>query len=282
MSRAFSRILVTVAIGAILSAGIAHAQSVPSSCPSAAAQDSLNSSLQQLAEVADGISLQNLPQDVLSADENLVSAISQVILQVQEACLPVGEPSSAETSPVSVQSSALSAATPTTVVVTTSALNVRSSPSAAAPIAAHALTSGDTFTAVNEVTGESVDGNDLWYVSSSGDYLWSGGAQPEALLSGAAPASGSGSAAPVITGIQGYNAANGAYTNGVVTSNQYLILYGTFTSSGNSVSINGQAVSASSITAQTDNQINVLLGDLTTGPASLSVTVTDANGTSQT
>ena len=63
-----------------------------------------------------------------------------------------------------------------TVSVTVPSLNVRSAPSTTAPLAgSQTLSTGDQFTATSEVTGESVSGNDQWWVSSAGNYVWSGG-----------------------------------------------------------------------------------------------------------
>jgi hypothetical protein len=67
---------------------------------------------------------------------------------------------------------------PATISVTASSLNVRSQPDTAAPLSgSQTLSSGDTFTATSQVTGESIDGNDIWYVSSLGNYVWSGGTE---------------------------------------------------------------------------------------------------------
>lgn len=65
---------------------------------------------------------------------------------------------------------------PATILVTATSLNVRSAPNTAASLAgSQTLSAGDTFTAVGEVVGESVNGNDIWYISSLGNYVWSGG-----------------------------------------------------------------------------------------------------------
>ncbi len=86
-------------------------------------------------------------------------------------------------------------------------------------------------------------------------------------------------AAPTITGAQGYDPSTGSYTNSIVTAGKYLILYGNFTASGNTVSINGQNVSPD---AQTTNQINVPLSSVNlAGLSSINVTVSNSGGTSQ-
>ena len=172
---------------------------------------------------------------------------------------------------------------PATVLVTAWALNVRSGPSTANAITgSQTLYAGDTFTAVNEVVGQDVDGNDLWWVSSFGNYVWSGGTTSEGIPTGSSPSQprSSSPTAPVITAIQGFNAATGVYSAGVVASNQYMVIYGTFAASGDTVFLNGQAVAASAIAYESANQINVALGDLTAGPATLTVTVGDSAGTS--
>ncbi len=86
--------------------------------------------------------------------------------------------------------------------------------------------------------------------------------------------------APVLNSAQGYNPISNSYTNGTVTSNQYLILYGNFSASGNTVIINGQAVVTGNISYQSVSQINILLGNLT-GLTSLNVSVSNSGGTSQ-
>lgn len=87
---------------------------------------------------------------------------------------------------------------------------------------------------------------------------------------------------PVLTTVQGYNPTTNTYEKSasiVNAGDTYVILYGTFASSGNTVSINGKALPASDITAQNANQINVLIGASYAG-VPFTVSVTDANGTS--
>lgn len=71
---------------------------------------------------------------------------------------------------------------PVTVLLTDSSLNVRSAPSIFASLAAPTLSVGDTFIATNEVAGGAVHGNNLWWVTSAGGYVWSGGTQIETAL----------------------------------------------------------------------------------------------------
>jgi hypothetical protein len=75
---------------------------------------------------------------------------------------------------------------------------------------------------------------------------------------------------PVITGIQGYP----GYTTGTAVAGQYVVLYGTFTATGNTVTIGSQIYTP---TYQGTTQINVNIGSAL-GP--LSVSVTNPNGTS--
>jgi hypothetical protein len=75
---------------------------------------------------------------------------------------------------------------------------------------------------------------------------------------------------PVVTGIQGYP----GYTTGTAVAGQYVVLYGTFTTTGNTVTIGNQAYTP---TYQGTTQINVNIGSAL-GP--LSVSVTNPNGTS--
>ncbi len=65
---------------------------------------------------------------------------------------------------------------PAQVTVNTAVLNVRSGPSTSYPQAGSmTLNYGDQFTAMGYVHGQSVSGNDIWFVSSLGHYVWSGG-----------------------------------------------------------------------------------------------------------
>jgi LysM repeat protein len=80
--------------------------------------------------------------------------------------------------------------------------------------------------------------------------------------------------APVISGLQGFDPATGKYTD-TITSNKYVVLYGSFAASGNTVKINGQTVTPD---YQSATQLNVPLGTLT--GSSITITVTNANGTS--
>jgi hypothetical protein len=53
---------------------------------------------------------------------------------------------------------------------------VRVSPTSASALAGSKyLYKGNTFQAVGTVRGESVNGNNVWYVSAMGHYVWSGG-----------------------------------------------------------------------------------------------------------
>ena len=67
---------------------------------------------------------------------------------------------------------------PRTIHVTASTLFVRSAPSSTAPLSgSQQLHAGDTFSAVAVVTGESVSGENRWWQSSFGNYVWVGGTQ---------------------------------------------------------------------------------------------------------
>jgi hypothetical protein len=100
-----------------------------------------------------------------------------------------------------------------------------------------------------------------------------------------------------ITGVQGYDPATGAYTDGTVSVGDYMILYGNFGALGNTVSVNGNALPASDITYQglsgnadssAPNQINITLSASSPNPnpilswlnsgAGNSVTVTTSGG----
>ncbi len=66
-----------------------------------------------------------------------------------------------------------------TVRVDKAEANVRAQPNSQSAIipqpGASCLKKGDTFKAVGTVTGESVNGNNIWYKSAKGNYVWSGG-----------------------------------------------------------------------------------------------------------
>ncbi|MGC9968620.1 MAG: hypothetical protein ABSC29_02730 [Minisyncoccia bacterium] len=79
---------------------------------------------------------------------------------------------------------------------------------------------------------------------------------------------------PVLNGVQGYNPTTGAYTNNTALASTYLVLYGTFGSSGNGVLIDGSAVSASAVTYQSATQINVSLAGIATGSHTVAVLTT--------
>ena len=77
-----------------------------------------------------------------------------------------------------------------------------------------------------------------------------------------------------LTAAQGFDPSTKVYTSGNVASNKYLILYGNFAASDNTVTINGRAVPTGNITYQSVSQINILLGDLT-GQTSLNLAVSN-------
>ena len=83
--------------------------------------------------------------------------------------------------------------------------------------------------------------------------------------------------APTISGIQGYDSTTNSYTNGTAVAGRYLILYGSFSANNdNQVLIDGQQTN---VTAQTENQINVLLSpSLAAGQHN--ATVSNGGGTS--
>lgn len=65
---------------------------------------------------------------------------------------------------------------PKNVSVIVDTLNVRESPTSSAPLAgSQKLARGDTFQVVALVDGESVNGNNKWWLSARGNYVWSGG-----------------------------------------------------------------------------------------------------------
>jgi hypothetical protein len=175
---------------------------------------------------------------------------------------------------------------PVTILVTVSALHVRPSPNTSSPLSGSGtLHAGDTFTATNEVVGQSVDGNDLWWVSSLGNYVWSGGTDVEGSAATSTTVSTPGvSFAPVLTSADGYNPNlnEQPVTDVFHSGDTVLVLNGAFASSGNTVNINGQAIPSTDITHEEIAQINVSMGSIinTTTPLPFNVSVTDANGTS--
>lgn len=67
---------------------------------------------------------------------------------------------------------------PKTIRVKVSTLYVRAYPDPTAPLAgSERLSLGDTFTAVDEVEGKNVEGENRWYLSSRGNYVWKGGTE---------------------------------------------------------------------------------------------------------
>jgi len=65
---------------------------------------------------------------------------------------------------------------PRTITVNIDALMVRSAPNTTAPLAgSQRLVRGNTFVAVGWQAGENVNGENRWWLSSKGNYVWSGG-----------------------------------------------------------------------------------------------------------
>lgn len=86
-------------------------------------------------------------------------------------------PATGATPPVS-QGANLVQPFPRTIVVKVNGLAVRSAPNTSAPLAgSQRLNSGDRFVATALVTGEMVEGVNLWWKSEFGNYVWSGGTQ---------------------------------------------------------------------------------------------------------
>ncbi len=82
---------------------------------------------------------------------------------------------------------------------------------------------------------------------------------------------------PFISGINGVNATTGAYTDKVYAGN-YMILYGSFASTGNTVKVGG--VVQTNISYQSSAQINVLLASGTATAGTTPVVVENGNGVS--
>lgn len=65
-----------------------------------------------------------------------------------------------------------------TATVTVPVVMVRSAPTTTAPLAgSQRLTQGQTFAYSSKVIGQNVAGNNVWYRSTKGNYVWSGGAR---------------------------------------------------------------------------------------------------------
>lgn len=65
---------------------------------------------------------------------------------------------------------------PRTVTVTVPLLYVRSAPRTSAPLAgSKTLKKGVTFVAKGQIAGESINGNNIWLISTLNHYCWSGG-----------------------------------------------------------------------------------------------------------
>jgi hypothetical protein len=74
--------------------------------------------------------------------------------------------------------------------------------------------------------------------------------------------------APTITGVQGYDPTTGAYSTSMVTAGKYLIVWGSFSASGNTVTWGGTALTPD---YQSATQINVPLSSSLSGTNSLVV-----------
>jgi hypothetical protein len=159
-----------------------------------------------------------------------------------------------------------------TVLVTASVLNVRSAPNTSASLAgSQTLYAGDEFTAVNEVVGESVDSNDLWWVSSLGNYVWSGGTE----VAGSSSNSGTSSKGATLT-------AKAVTPTGNPSIASVYLLDGTLLVSGNfdpnsTLIVNGQNVPNNEI-GYNGPPIDAQIPNLT---YPFTVAVSDAEGTSE-
>ena len=143
------------------------------------------------------------------------------------------------------------------------ALNAHSLPDTLALIAgSQVLHAGAVFTAVDEVVGESVSGNNLWWKSSTGDYLWSGGTE---VIGQSAIGGSPGGLAASIAAVQGYDNVANIYTNNTATENTYLVLYGVFAATDNTIAIDGTVLPTGAIPYQSVNQINVSLAGIPVG-----------------
>lgn len=68
------------------------------------------------------------------------------------------------------------ATTEFTVKVNKSIANVRTQPNSTSSLGgSQKLYQGDTFVSVGTIVGENVNGNNIWYISKKGNYVWSGG-----------------------------------------------------------------------------------------------------------
>jgi hypothetical protein len=86
-----------------------------------------------------------------------------------------------------------------------------------------------------------------------------------------------------LTGVEGYNPSTNIYTNGTALINTYLVLYGAFGASGNTVISDGSALPASAVTYQSPSQINVSLAGLDIVPGNgHSISVITPSGSTNT
>ena len=155
---------------------------------------------------------------------------------------------------------------PLTILVD-STLNVRSGAGTTFPLAgSQTLIAGNEFKATNGVTGDNVNGNDLWWVSSLGNYVWSGGTQATG---------GAQSFSTKSSGLKPQTTASNPSITNVTQTPLGLIVSGSFDASGNTVSLNGQNVS---VTYQSQNVLDVSLSTSPVPP--FNVTVSDSQGTS--
>ena len=102
-------------------------------------------------------------------------------------------------------------------------------------------------------------------------YVLTSGGQQSNTMTGIV--AGATTQAPTLTFVQGQNGAT--YTNGTAVQGTYLVLWGTFAASGgNTVTIDGTAVSPANVTYQSANQINVSLAGIATGGHTVAVSTT--------
>jgi len=135
-----------------------------------------------------------------------INALRQTISTIQPAIQPVAAgataapPAGTATGGAMVGGAAITAAAgfPRTVTVNVDGLNIRSDPSTTHPAIGH-YEANQTFTATNAVCGASVSGENHWWVTNSGTYVWSGGTSEKSTLNCESIAGGGSSGLPAAT-----------------------------------------------------------------------------------
>jgi hypothetical protein len=164
-------------------------------------QSALNNVVAQISSLISNLNSMS-PEEASRA----INALKQTISTIQPvaAGATAAPPAGTATGGAMVGGAAITAAAgfPRTVTVNVDGLNIRSDPSTTHPAIGH-YEANQTFTATNAVCGASVSGENHWWVTNSGTYVWSGGTSEKSTLNCESIAGGGSSGLPAATSTTG-------------------------------------------------------------------------------